>query len=684
MASGRFIVGIDLGTTHTAMAYAEVTDTSPYPRIRTFEIPQLIRPGAVDRRPLLPSCVYIPTENEFPDECLALPWSERTPRTDTGVPYIVGEFARTCGSEAPGRFISSAKSWLSQPGAKRRSAMLPWNATEGVQRFSPVEASTMILKHLVSAWNFDSGRDHRNGMLADQKIVLCVPASFDAVARDLTMEAAKRAGLIDVTLLEEPQAAFYAWIANSRDTWRTQLHVGDLALIVDVGGGTTDFTLIAVGDERGAIALRRVAVGEHILLGGDNMDMALARSAAQKLEVDGIKLDAWQVRGLALACRDAKERLLHSKIFATKLTRATCADTEHIETIPVIPVARRANSVPSETRDDAACLYIRKKPKKSFRKPGRLSNALTDPKPSAEAQLPLPILGRGAAVIGTSVNASFARSEAERVILDGFLDPCDASARPCKPGRSGLRELGLGYAADPSITKHLAKFLTHESEQRTGANAASETYHPTAILFNGGVMKSELLREHTANIVTKWIEIEGGSAPRELVCTDPDLAVARGAAFFGRVQKAHGVRICGGVPRSYYVGIESPRPAIPGKIPTITGLCVVPFGMDEGTEFDVPGAEFGLTVGEPTQFRFFSAAERRDDRIGDRVEIRQDAIRELEPIETTIPATLFDEPGTFVPVRLKSIVTTVGTLELWFNAIDEAGAWKLELNVREP
>jgi hypothetical protein len=440
--------------------------------------------------------------------------------------------------------------------------------------------------------------------------------------------------------------------------------------------------LIAVQDENGLVALRRIAVGEHILLGGDNMDLALARSAAERLLKDGVKLDAWQLRGLALTCREAKERLL----LAIPAAKANRNVAEPILTLPIISMSRLANAVSKDSTDATACLYIRKKPRKSLRKAGRMTGKASalDLSERVQTQLPLSIFGRGAAVVGDSVNASLGLADAERVIVDGFLDACEASARPLKPGRSGLRDMGLDYSADPSITKHLAKFLARENRGSVPPGDKPESLHPTAILFNGGVMKSEFLRAHTFGILNRWIESEGGSAPRELSGADPELAVALGAAYFGRVQHANGLRILGGVPRSYYVGVESPRPAVPGQMPTISALCVVPFGMEEGSAFDVPGAEFGLSVGEPAQFRFFSAAERQDDRIGQRVEIRQDAIRELEPIETTIPATLFDEPGTIVPVRLKSIITTMGTLELWFNAIDEAGAWKLELNVREP
>lgn len=678
MTSGRYIVGIDLGTTHTAMAYADLADTSFFPRIHTFEIPQTVAPGVVERRPLLPSCVYLPAENELPEGSLSLPWNNRAPRTEKGIQYTVGEFARTRGGDVPGRLISSAKSWLSQPGSKRRAAVLPWNSDPGVPTLSPVEASSLILQHLASAWDDTLGRDPKNGALKDQKIVLCVPASFDAAARDLTMDAAQRAGLVDVTLLEEPQAAFYAWIAHARDAWRTLLHVGDLVLIVDIGGGTTDFSLIAVEDDRGALALRRISVGEHILLGGDNIDLTLARLAAARLAAEGITLNAWQMRSLTLACREAKERLLE----------APAQMSEPIQPMAIqIPLlaSRLPDAIQSTVPDDSACLYIRRKPRKNHRKVAQLAGATLAPRDAEvlkpRTDVPLPILARGSDVVGQSVSASLECADAKRAILDGFFDDCDSAARPHQASRTGLRELGLAYAADSSISKHLAKFLAHESQEPESAEHKIEALKPTAILFNGGVMKSVLLRERMTGLISKWMGSE--TAPRVLTGADPELAVARGAAFFGRVQESNGVRIRGGVPRSYYIGIEATQPTVPGFAAPVKALCVVPFGMDEGTECEVPGAEFGLTVGEPAQFRFFSAAERRDDRIGARVEIQQDAIRELEPIETTIPVTLFDAPGTTVPVRLKSVVTAVGTLELWFNACDGAGAWKLEYNVRE-
>src|SRR5262249_52788565 len=256
------------------------------------------------------SFLYLPGPNELPAGSLKLPWA---PDRD----YAVGEFARNHGSQVPTRLVASAKSWLCHAGIDRRGPVLPWKAPEGGRRVSPVEASTLYLKHLCEAWNFTIARDVRESRLESQDIILTVPASFDAVARELTIEAARAAGLEQVTLLEEPQAAFYSWIEAGREAWRKQVEVGDVVLICDVGGGTTDLTLIAVSEEAGQLALTRVAVGDHILLGGDNMDLALAPQAAQTLGAKGTKLDAGQMLMLGHSSRAAKEKLFSDAALAS-------------------------------------------------------------------------------------------------------------------------------------------------------------------------------------------------------------------------------------------------------------------------------------------------------------------------------------------------------------------------------
>jgi hypothetical protein len=430
------------------------------------------------------------------------------------------------------------------------------------------------------------------------------------VARELTVEAARAAGLERVTLLEEPQAAFYAWLAARGDAWRKAVRVGDILLVCDVGGGTTDFTLIAVTDQGGDLTLTRLAVGEHILLGGDNMDLALAHAVAATLPSGMDGLDLSQRVALGHACRAAKETLFSQ---------------------------------------------------------------------SAKPSAPVSVLGRGSKVIGGAIKTELNRETLNQVIVDGFLPRCAATDQPTRGRRVGLTEMGLPYAADPAITRHLARFLGLQAASlHTGEGAVK----PSAILFNGGVFKAEELRDRVREVVSGW----AGDPVPALEATDLDLAVAHGAAYYGLVRRGKGVRIRGGVPQSYYVGIESPAPAVPGVPPPIKALCVVPMGMEEGTESDVPGPQFGLVVGEPAEFRFFGSTTRRDDPIGlvlDRWSA--DELRELTPLETAM-ALEDGADGETVPVRLHSHVNEVGTLELWCESTREGDArrWKLEYNVREP
>jgi molecular chaperone DnaK (HSP70) len=606
----RYVVGIDLGTTNSALAYvdtgsAESEDATP----ATLPIPQVVQPGVVEERPLLPSFLYLPGPNELPAGSLKLPWvADRD--------YAVGEFARNFGGQVPTRLVSSAKSWLCHPGIDRRGPVLPWRAPETVRHISPLDASTLYLKHLCEAWNYQIARDVAENRLERQDIILTVPASFDAAARELTVEAARSAGLEHLTLQEEPQAAFYAWIEAGRDNWRKQVEVGDVVLVCDVGGGTTDLTLIAVTEEAGQLVLTRVAVGDHILLGGDNMDLALAHAAAAGFAAKGIKLDAGQMQMLWHNCRLAKETL-----FADPALSAT----------------------------------------------------------------PVTVLGRGSRVIGGALKGELSRAEVERVLVDGFFPLCPPDAEPKRQRAVGLQELGLPYAADPAVSKHLAAFLTRNAEvlaQRAPSRRGKKKVaQPTAVLFNGGVFKAVPLRDRLVKVLNHWADKAGGPPVRVLAGNDLDLAVARGAAYYGLVRRGKGVRIRGGAPRAYYVGIESSLPAVPGSPPPLKALCVVPFGMEEGTESDVPGQEFGLVVGEPAEFRFLGSTVRRNDTIGTLVEEWEGQIDELSPLATTLEAP--GSEGRAVPVHLHSKVTEIGTLELWCLSRDGKQRWKLEFNVRE-
>ena len=312
----RYVLGIDLGTTNSALAFADTGADDP--RCQVFPIPQVVAPGAVEDRPLLPSFLYLPGAGEQPAGALKLPWaSDRD--------YAVGAFARDFGAKVPTRLVASAKSWLSHPGADRKGPILPFRAGEADRRVSPVDASTRTLGHLAEAWNQGMAKGGPDLRFEAQDIVLTVPASFDASARDLTVEAARAIGIGNanllavgnLTLLEEPQAAFYAWLDAVGEGWRKQVQVGDLVLVADVGGGTTDFTLIEVGEEAGTLALTRLAVGDHLLLGGDNMDLAVAHTAAAALAKQGTKLDAGQMLQLTHAARQAKEQLLDDASLAT-------------------------------------------------------------------------------------------------------------------------------------------------------------------------------------------------------------------------------------------------------------------------------------------------------------------------------------------------------------------------------
>ncbi len=298
----RYLIGIDLGTTNSALAYVDTDEKTKTgrPKLRTFAVPQLLGSGQVGELPLLPSFLYLPGPHELPPGAIALPWN-------ANASDAIGTFARNHGAKVPGRQVSSAKSWLCHPGVDRTAPLLPWASPPDVIRISPLEASAKYLRHLVDAWNHAKAKSPSD-RLEEQFVAITVPASFDDVARNLTADAAKQAGLKHVVLLEEPQAAFYAWLGTHTAKEANRVKPGMRCLVVDVGGGTSDFSLIRAGEGQGDLAFLRDAVGEHLLLGGDNMDLALAKAIEAKLP--GGKIDAAQFGGLIQACRTAKEALL--------------------------------------------------------------------------------------------------------------------------------------------------------------------------------------------------------------------------------------------------------------------------------------------------------------------------------------------------------------------------------------
>jgi hypothetical protein len=590
----RYAIGIDLGTTNSVLAYVDLQAEAI--KVEVLPIPQVVAPGAVEARPILPSFLYLGQKGEGASGGYDLPWARKRD-------HAAGEFARRQAAETPARVVAAAKSWLGHSRVDRHQPILPWNAPDEIGKISPVEASQRYLEHLVAAWNSafpDSPFD-------EQQVVLTVPASFDASARELTREAALAAEFPEtLVLLEEPQAALYAWLSDMGDRWRRHLRIEDMLLVCDVGGGTTDFTLIGVADEKGILGLRRVAVGNHILVGGDNMDLTLAHHAKMAFAQKGVEVDAWQSVGLWHACRSAKETMLAEE-----------------------------------------------GPKKH----------------------PVTVLGRGSKLIGGTISVDLDRKEIVSSLQEGFLPACRLQDRPSKPRASGFREIGLPYEADTGITRHLAQFLGQNSPEEGTA------VRPTHVLFNGGVFKAGAFRTRLLEVLGSWFK---GSAPEVLEGNkDLDFAVARGAAYYGSVKQGQGVRIRGGTARSYYVGIETAGLAVPGTRRPLRLLCVVPFGMEEGTEVKVPGDAIGLVVGEQVHFRFFSSPVRKQDKPGDVLETwNETEVSETDSMQTALarPKAIEDD---FVPIHFESKISELGVFELWCVSTVSTDRWKLEFSVRE-
>ncbi len=605
---GKYSVGIDLGTTHCVLSYVDLSKDEDELTQEVMAIPQLTSPGVVDDKNQLPSFLYLAHEAETTEGSTSLPWSEQPQ-------YLVGEIARDLGSKTPIRLVSSAKSWLCHAGVDCKEPILPSEAPEDVDRISPFEATKAYLQHLKEAW----GNKHPNAPLEEQDLIITVPASFDPAARELTVEAAKAIGLNQALLLEEPQSALYSWIDNSLGDWRNHVNVGDVILVIDVGGGTTDLSLIAVTDQEGNLELTRIAVGDHILLGGDNMDLALAYTIKAKMEQEsGNRLEPWQVQALTHACRDAKEKIFNN---------------QEMDNVPLV--------VPS----------------------------------------------RGSSLIGGTLRSELTREEVDNVLVAGFLPEVPVSDRPVSKTRSGLRTKGLPYAQDAGITRHLAAFLAKqlssvEDFEHVELPENATFLHPTAILFNGGVLKADILSDKLIKTLNSWLVSEQAPEARLLEGADLDLAVAKGAAYYGVVRQGKGVRIKGGTAAAYYVGVESAMPAVPGMAAEVEALCIAPFGMEEGTEEAVHDDEFGLVIGEPVRFRFFASTIRRDDKVGTRLDYWTDEeLEELDEIEITLPEEGHNA-GEVIPVHLSAAVTEVGTLELHAVSQQDSHRWKIEFDVR--
>ncbi|MBF9000426.1 Hsp70 family protein [Vibrio nitrifigilis] len=611
-----FSVGIDLGTTHCVLSYLNLQEEGA--QVQVMPIAQMTAPGTVESRSQLGSFLYQPHEHEMATNARRLPWTDE-PNA------LVGAIARNLGAKTPIRLVASAKSWLCHGGVNRRQAFLPAGSPEEVEKVSPLRATELYLDHLQQAWN------HQNPQypLNTQDVTITVPASFDPAARDLTAEAARNIGLTNITLLEEPQAALYHWIDHTQDAWRTQVNVGDIVLVIDIGGGTSDLSLVEVTEENGNLALNRIAVGEHILLGGDNMDLALAYRLKMKLAQQGKELQPWQIQAMSHACRDAKETLL------------SVNDTQ---SVPIV--------VPS----------------------------------------------RGSKLLGSTLKTELTREEVEQTIVEGFFPLVTINDHPIQKPRGALTQMGLPYAQDAGITRHIAAFLTKQANAQGGQSEAdsmpfpmpgmptppADFIKPNKVLLNGGVLKSSLLAERLLTTINSWLIEASEEDAIMLEGSDLDLSVASGAAYYGSVRRGDGVRIRGGIASSYYVGIESAMPAIPGMPAPMEALCVAPFGMEEGSEINVPSQQFGLVIGQPVHFQFYGSTVRRDDEAGTHLDYwTPQELEELPEIQVTLPVSEGRHEGEVVPVTLQSRVTELGTLQLHAVAVDNQQRWHVEFDVRD-
>jgi molecular chaperone DnaK (HSP70) len=617
----RYVVGFDLGTTNSAVCYVD-SSQSPW-RVRTFAVPQLVAAGQVEARETLPSFHYQPAPDELPAEALRLPWNaagEPLPpaKRPSQPPHVVGFFARDQGALAPGRLINSAKSWLCHSGVDRTAALLPWHGAGDLERLSPVAVSARYLAHVRHAWDARFPQHP----LAEQDFVLTLPASFDEVARELTVKAAAAAGLRRVVLIEEPQAAFYAWIYAHADHWEQLVHPGQKILVCDIGGGTSDFTLIRVRrGEGGKVQFHRVAVGDHLILGGDNLDLALAQHLERRLLGDaaaakGDKLEPRRWAMLVQSCRRLKETLLGA---------------------------------------------------------------------DAPERLTLNLPWSGSRLIGGARQLEVTRQEVQDLLVEGFFPRVPLDAKPARRS-SGFQEFGLPFASDPAVTKYLAAFLTahrHVAMDDVELADQHDPARPDIVLFNGGLFLAPALRQRLLEVLQDWFGGVSADPWQPLLLDNErlDLAVARGAAYYGMVRRGHGVRIAAGLARTYYIGVESTAaedsaaPAVPSAV------CLVPAGVEPGRDIDLTQRRFDLLISEPVEFPLYFSSTRLTDRPGDLLPFDREQMTPLPPIHTVLRARKKGEPE-MVSVHLHARLTEIGTLDLWCRELEGRRSWRLQFDVR--
>ena len=613
----RYTVGIDLGTSNTVVAFAAEGED----RIQVLEIEQLVGRGELAARTLLPSVRYHPAAGELDPVTLRLVASagegQGAPPAVLGE-AVVGQYARELGAQVPGRAVASAKSWLSHAGVDRNAAILPWGAAEDVPRVSPVVASASYLAHVRAAWN----RQHPGAALENQDIVLTVPASFDEGARALTLEAARLAGLPRLRLLEEPQAAFHDWLFRHREQLAAELAQSRLLLVCDIGGGTTDLTLIQVEPAADGLSpprLTRIGVGDHLMLGGDNMDLALAHLVEKRLLAGGERLSAAQLAQLVQRCRAAKEQLL-------------AADAPEELKVTLLGAGSRLIGAARSTalrRDEVLRLVV-------------------------DGFLPL-------------VGADEAPARRRAAIVEFGLP------YPADPAIS--RHLAAFLRRHGQVSR-VALGMPGTGADRDADGDADEAAAPLAIpdtlLLNGGVFRADAISARLEGLLAHW----RGAPPRVLHNDAPDLAVARGAVAFALVRAARsGPGIGGGSARSYFLVLEAGGEAA-------RAICVLPRGTESGTEVALPERRFALRLGQPVRFHLVSSTGDRAWQAGELVELDADDFIHLPPLAARLPATAAGRREN-VAVRLVACLTEVGTLEMQCVAIDDdTQRWQLAFQVR--
>lgn len=591
----RYIIGIDLGTTNSALAFIDTEQ--PFLPVQLFAIPQLTAAGKVDTLLTLPSFCYLTAKEEWSSGDLKLPWKEE-------VGTFVGQFAKIQGARVPTRLIQSAKSWLCNVAANRRDKILPVESADVTQRLSPVEVSAKYLEHLRNAWNGTMAKGNPLLELEEQEVILTVPASFDEVARTLTVEAARKAGFLHVTLVEEPLAAFYSWISQHEQEWQQLFKSNDIILVCDVGGGTTDFSLIEVQQQEEKLAFQRMAVGDHLLLGGDNIDAALAHHIEKKMVEGGAPaLVPNQWLQLQAEARAAKEALLAS-------------NAKSDETYTVV------------------------------------------------------LQGVGSSVVRGSLTMTVKREEVEHFLLNGFFGQYPLHEALQLRRSRGFRSMGLPYEDEPSITKHLAHFLQQ-------ANHLERQKGIDYILFNGGTFKPQIFQQAVQDSLQTWFP---QTSLQNLTSSSLDLAVARGAAYYGKTRRGFGVSVGGGIPRTYYLKIDVKEES--GQL-TSKALTLLPRGSQEGRVFQ-PDQIFALRSNTPVAFHVLTSHVRLHDQEGDLIDIDPIEMQMLPPIQTILRfgRKTESESGLTLPVRLGIRLTAIGTIELWLESQKSQHKWQLEFQMR--